>query len=95
MDKHCFCSHAVVENDKIKFVETVIDKKATLQQFHEKLVVVGDGNNDAEMISCADIGIGFGGVREIAPAVLHCCTHAIYDEEKLVKFLSTLKGAEK
>ena len=53
-------------------------------------VAIGDGNNDAEMIEAAEVGIGYGGVREIAPAVLACASHAIYDEEKLVEFLERL-----
>lgn len=53
-------------------------------------VAIGDGNNDAEMIEAAEVGIGYGGVREIAPAVLACATHAIYEEEKLVEFLERL-----
>lgn len=42
------------------------------------------------MIEAAEVGIGYGGVREIAPAVLACASHAIYDEEKLVEFLERL-----
>lgn len=42
------------------------------------------------MIEAAEVGIGYGGVREIAPAVLACATHAIYEEEKLVEFLERL-----
>ena len=34
--------------------------------------------------------IGFGGVREIAPAVLNNATHAVYTEEKLCQFLRRL-----
>ena len=42
------------------------------------------------MVEAAEVGIGYGGVREIAPAVLACASHAIYDEEKLVEFLERL-----
>lgn len=51
---------------------------------------IGDGNNDAQMIAAAEVGIGFGGVRDIAPAVLKCATHATYSEEKLCQFLRRL-----
>ena len=42
------------------------------------------------MISVAKIGIGFGGVRPIAPAVLQVCKFAIYDEKTLVNLLNGL-----
>ena len=51
---------------------------------------MGDGSNDADMISMAEVGIGFGGVRRIAPSVLEVCTHAIYEEGRLVDFLRRL-----
>lgn len=40
------------------------------------------------MIAAAEIGIGFGGVRDIAPAVLKSATHAAYSEDKLCQFLN-------
>lgn len=42
------------------------------------------------MIAAAEIGIGFGGVRDIAPAVLKSATHAAYSEDKLCQFLKQL-----
>jgi hypothetical protein len=42
------------------------------------------------MVSMARVGIGFGGVRSVAPSVLEVCTHAIYDEGRLVQFLNRL-----
>lgn len=87
MENHCFCSFADVDGNILVGIKSIIDKHEVVSSLNGKLIVVGDGNNDAEMISMANIGIGFGGVREIAPAVLKCCTHAIYDENCLVDFL--------
>ncbi len=84
---HCYCSNASTDGDALLGINKIINKKETVESLGENIIVVGDGNNDAEMISVAKIGIGFGAVREIAPAVLRCCTHAIYDEHTLVDFL--------
>lgn len=85
-----FCSKAFVKDGYIEDVFSVIDKYAVTSQMVVPFVAVGDGNNDAEMIEAAEVGIGYGGVKEIAPAVLECATHLIYNEDKLVYFLERL-----
>ncbi len=90
MERNTFCSKALVKNDYIEDVFSIVDKNAVVSQMVLPFIAVGDGNNDAEMIEAADVGIGYGGVRNIAPAVLDCASHAIYDEDKLVEFLERL-----
>ncbi len=90
MKNHCLCSKAIVENDLIVGVDKIIDKAEAIKVFDKPFVAIGDGNNDAPMIEAAEIGIGFGGVRDIAPAVLQSATHAIYLEDKLCQFLKRL-----
>ncbi len=90
MTGNVFCSRGIVSNDTLLGVASVIDKRLTVEQFVGSLVAVGDGSNDADMISMAQVGIGFGGVRTIAPAVLEVCTHAIYEENTLCQFLKRL-----
>lgn len=90
MEDHCLCSHAIVENNEIQRVDYVIDKMKAISVFDKPLVAVGDGNNDAEMLSVAEVGIGFGGVRDIAPAVMQTATHLTYSEDKLCQFLKQL-----
>ena len=63
---------------------------AIIRQMVMPFVAVGDGNNDAEMIEAAEVGVGFGGVRPIAPSVLECATHAVYSEKALVRLLNKL-----
>ncbi|KAI4450934.1 hypothetical protein C823_005471 [Eubacterium plexicaudatum ASF492] len=79
-----------MKDDYIQDIFSIVDKNAVISQMVLPFVAVGDGNNDAEMIEEAEIGIGYGGVREIAPSVLACASHAIYDEKKLVEFLERL-----
>lgn len=90
MEKNVFCSKALVQNDYIQDVFSIIDKNAVISQMILPFVAVGDGNNDAEMIEAAEIGIGYGGVRDIASSVLACASHAVYEEERLVDFLERL-----
>lgn len=90
MKQNTFCSKALIQDDRIVDVFSVIDKYAVINQVILPFVAVGDGSNDAEMIEAAEIGIGYGGVRDIAPPILACASHAIYEEEKLVEFLRRL-----
>lgn len=91
MDEHYFCSKATVLDDRIVSVDYVVDKGEVVGEFKNRpFVAIGDGNNDAQMIAAAEVGIGFGGVREIAPAVLKCATHATYSEDRLCQFLRQL-----
>lgn len=90
MDNHYFCSKAIVTNDKIEKVISVLDKKLTVQQFVQPLVCLGDGDNDSDMAMLSDIAIGFGGVRNIAPSLLQNIDYAFVDDKTCAKFLNTL-----
>ena len=90
MERNTLCSKAVEKDGFIQDVFSIVDKNAVISQMVLPFVAVGDGNNDAEMIEAAEVGIGYGGVRDIAPAVLACADHAIYDEDILVSFLERL-----
>ena len=94
MENNCYCSAASVKDDKIVDVIDVIDKADVDKWFNKKMVIVGDGNNDAVMIAKATYGIGFGAVRPIAPAVLECAKYAIYSEDKLYEFLNDIKRGQ-
>lgn len=90
MSENVYCSKASVVHDRISEVVSVLDKEIVVKQMILPLVAVGDGNNDAAMIDNAEIGIGYGGVRPIAPAVLECASHAFYNENRMVEFLERL-----
>lgn len=90
MEKNLFCSKALLNGDYIQDVFNIVDKDAVIRQMVLPFVAVGDGNNDAEMIEAAEVGIGYGGVRPVAASVLECATHVVYQEDKLVDFLCKL-----
>lgn len=90
MEKNYFSSKALVKNDRIEKIISIVDKDAVVSQLITPFVAIGDGNNDAEMIERADVGIGFGEVRDIAPSVQSCANYAIYKENVLCQFLERL-----
>ena len=55
MENHVYCSKANVSENHIVKVISVADKELMAKQFVQPLVVVGDGDNDSGMASCAEI----------------------------------------
>lgn len=90
MTNHVYCSKASIKNDKISNVISVIDKELMVKQFVQPMVVIGDGDNDSGMAKYADIAIGFGGVRNIAPSLLRNIDYAFYDDKRCADFLRKL-----
>lgn len=90
MENRCFSSRAVAETNRLKNIIDVLDKSSVIDRLDKPYAAIGDGDNDADMIGRAQIGIGFGGVRPIASSVLCCATYAFYDEAKLYDFLNRL-----
>lgn len=90
LHNHVYCSKANVKNDRITQVISVVDKELMVKQFVQPIVVIGDGDNDSGMAKHADIAIGFGGVRDIAPSLLTTIDYAFYDDKRCADFLKTL-----
>lgn len=87
INNHVYCSKADEKDDTITKVSSVLDKELTIKQFVQPTVVIGDGDNDSGMAREADIAIGFGGVREIAPSLLSNIDYAFYDDKRCADFL--------
>lgn len=87
MENHTYCSKADVIDDKISKVVSVIDKELMVRQFVQPIVSIGDGDNDSGMARRADIALGFGGVRNIAPSLLRNIDYAFYQDDKCAEFL--------
>lgn len=90
MENNFYSSKAEVNNNKIINVSHILPKEEVLKKFDAKIVAIGDGSNDRNMLNEADISIGYGGVRNIAPSLLEIVDYAIYDENKLCEFLNRL-----
>lgn len=90
VENHVYCSKADIKDNKIKKVVSVIDKELMVKQFVQPLVVIGDGDNDSGMAQIADVAIGFGGVRDIAPSLLRNIDFAFYNDKTCADFLRKL-----
>lgn len=90
INNNVYCSKALVKNDKIDDVINVADKELIAKQFVKPIVVIGDGSNDVGMAKIADISIGFGGVRDIAPELKKIVDYEFYDDKLCAEFLKTL-----
>lgn len=90
LENHVYSSIAAVENDLISHVVSVADKELIVKQFVQPFVMVGDGDNDTCMARYADISIGFGGVRKIAPSLARTVDYAFHDDYKCAEFLKKL-----
>ncbi|MFZ5826820.1 MAG: HAD-IB family phosphatase [Bacillota bacterium] len=85
-----YTSVARTDNGYVTGVLSVLEKGRVPGLFTGPVVAVGEGNNDADMIRNASIGIGFGGVHPPAASVMAYATHAIYEEGSLCRFLRQL-----
>ena len=89
---HVFCSKTKTCDDKIVKVDEIFLKENAVRSFGEaKVIAVGDGSNDYDLIKLADVGVAFGGVRSVAPVLYEVCDYAVYDEDVLVELLNEIK----
>lgn len=87
MQNHYFCSKAVVADNRISQVVSVLDKNLTARQFVRPFVAIGDGDNDSDMALQAEIAVGYGGVRNIAPSLMQNIDYAFVDDKRCADFL--------
>ena len=88
-----FCSRALCVDDRVMKIKTVLNKAKVVKQFKQTgqtTVFIGEGNNDAEAIHQADVGIAFGAVHHPSDSALAVASHVVYSELKLCQFLKQL-----
>lgn len=91
LSDHCFCSSASVSNDKITEISKIIAKDSAIDAVDSnRIVAIGDGSNDYDLIKRADIGISYGGVRDIAPCLYQVSDYSVFDEDTLCNFLEKI-----
>ena len=82
--RYC-CSDALVENDKV--IKTVVDE---LKAQGEKVVFVGDGNNDMEAMRHADISIAAGLTHHPARSLYSITDYMVFNQSALCRLLNQL-----
>lgn len=57
---------------------------------YQRVVAVGDGANDAQMLNLADVGIAFGGVHSAAQSAIQASKYVVHNGRTLCSMLRTL-----
>ena len=89
----CYFSDGIVENNHVQKLTRILKKENIVQKFkaeNEKVVFIGDGNNDVEAMRLADISIASGLTHIPANSVLSVANYSVFSEEALCRQLNQL-----
>lgn len=88
-----YASKGLVHEDKIIKLTHILKKENVVNKYKsqgEKVVFIGDGNNDVEAMRAADVSIACGLVHEPAKSVLSVADYSVYSENAFVRLLNQL-----
>ncbi len=89
----CYCSDGIIENNKVTKLTRILKKENLVERYKsdgEKVVFIGDGNNDMEAMRIADVSIASGLTHMPAKSVLSIANYAVFSEEALCRQLNQL-----
>lgn len=89
----CYCSEGLIENNKVAKLTRILRKESLVEKYkslNEKVVFIGDGNNDIEAMRAADISIASGLTHMPANGVLSIADYLVFNEEALCRQLNQL-----
>ncbi len=90
----CFYnSDGIIENNQVKKLTRILKKENLVERFQsegEKVVFIGDGNNDVEAMRLADVSIASGLTHMPAKSVLSITNYLVFTEEALCRQLNQL-----
>lgn len=97
----CYGSVAECKDDKVEKISSILRKEDVVDRYRaiggggEKIVFIGDGNNDLEAMRHADISIAVGLIHKPAQSLTSICDYVIFDENALVRQMNQLIGVNK
>ena len=88
-------SQAEFSGDKLGKLTTIVNKGDALDELRaetgwDKIVAIGEGANDVDMMRRADIAIAFGGVHPPSPGACEASNYIIYQGDVLCRLISQL-----
>jgi phosphoserine phosphatase len=88
-------SQAETHGDKLGKLTTIVHKGDALDALREetgwdKIIAVGEGANDVDMMRRADIAIAFGGVHPPSPGACESSNYIVYRGDVLCRLISQL-----
>lgn len=89
----CYCSDGIIKNNKVEKLTRILKKENLVERYKsegEKVVFIGDGNNDVEAMRLADISIASGLTHMPANSVLSIADYLVFNEEALCRQLNQL-----
>ncbi len=89
----CYCSDGEIENNQVKKLTRILKKENLVERYQsegEKVVFIGDGNNDVEAMRLADVSIASGLTHMPANSVLSIADYLVFNEEALCRQLNQL-----
>ena len=95
IDCQYYSSKATVVDNEIVGISKIIDKAAVveeLQELGDKVVFIGDSNNDVMAMRRADISIAFGASHEPSKFCLDAADVVVYTEDELIEVLLSIKN---
>ncbi|THF64011.1 HAD family hydrolase [Pseudothauera nasutitermitis] len=93
LDCRFFGSEATVIDNRIDRIKVILKKENVVRHYkdrNEKVVFIGDGNNDVEAMREAHVSIACGLTHYPARSVLTIADYAVFDEEALCRQLNQL-----
>lgn len=88
-----FCSDCEIQNNSVKKLTNILRKESVVENFKmngEKVVFIGDGDNDMEAMRKADISIASGLTHRPARSVLSVADYLVFNEKALCRQLNQL-----
>ena len=89
----CYCSDGEIEDNNVKKLTRILRKENLVERYKsegERVVFIGDGNNDVEAMRIADISIASGITHMPAKSVLSIADYLVLNEEALCRQLNQL-----